>query len=71
MHNYLEEISAKKTTQAQNQNLNYLINPSFQGLNRLFVLPFENNAVRTEHTNFVRPSEGIKGRDVISSASKK
>ena len=29
-------------TFAQNRYLNYLINPSFQGLNRLFVLSFEN-----------------------------
>ena len=28
-------------TFAQNRYLNYLINPSFQGANRLFVLPFE------------------------------
>ena len=28
-------------TFAQNRYLNYLINPSFQGVNRLFVLPFE------------------------------
>ena len=27
---------------AQNSHLNYLVNPSFQGVNRLFVLPFEN-----------------------------
>ena len=29
-------------TFAQNRYLNYLINPSFQGVNRLFVLFFEN-----------------------------
>ena len=29
-------------TIAQNRYLNYLINPSFQEVNRLFVLPFEN-----------------------------
>ena len=29
-------------TFAQNRYLNYLINPSFQGVNRLFVLSFEN-----------------------------
>ena len=27
---------------AQNPNLNYLVEPSFQGVNRLFVLAFEN-----------------------------
>ena len=34
-------------TFAQNRYLNYLINPSFQGVNRLFVLFFENEAGRT------------------------
>ena len=28
---------------AQNENLNHLIEPSFQGVNRLFVLAFEND----------------------------
>ena len=28
---------------ARNQNLNYLIDPSFQGVNRLFVLAFEHD----------------------------
>ena len=32
---------------ARNQNLNYLIEPSFQGINRLFDLAFENDAQRT------------------------
>ena len=32
---------------AQNANLNHLIEPSFQGVNRLFVLAFEDDAQRT------------------------
>ena len=36
---------------ARNQNLNYLIQPSFQGINRLFVLAFENDAQRTSNRN--------------------
>ena len=36
--------------QAQNQYLGYLIDPNFQGVNTLFVLSFENNAVSTGHT---------------------
>ena len=31
----------------QNPNLNHLVEPSFQGVNRLFVLAFENDAQRT------------------------
>ena len=34
---------------ARNQNLNYLIEPSFQGINRLFDLAFENDAQRTSN----------------------
>ena len=32
---------------AQNPNLNHLVEPSFQGVNRLFVLEFEDDAQRT------------------------
>ena len=32
---------------AQNANLNHLLEPSFQGINRLFVLAFENDNQRT------------------------
>ena len=38
---------------AQNRNLNHLIEPSFQGVNRLFVLAFENNNDRSVHRNTV------------------
>ena len=34
---------------AQNANLNHLIEPSFQGVNRLFVLAFEDDAQRTSN----------------------
>ena len=33
--------------QRQNQYLDYLIDPNFQGVNRLFLLSFENNMVKT------------------------
>ena len=36
-------------TFAQNRYLNHLINPSFQGVNRLSVLSFENEDDRTSH----------------------
>ena len=38
---------AKPELLAQNANLNHLIEPSFQGISRLFVLAFENDAQRT------------------------
>ena len=42
---------------AQNPNLNHLIEPSFQGINRLFVLPFENDAQRTSSKRYYLPNE--------------
>ena len=42
-------------TFAQNRYLNYLINPSFQGVNRLFVLSFENEDDRTSHSTYYLP----------------
>ena len=34
---------------ALNANLNHLVEPSFQGINRLFVLAFENDDQRTSN----------------------
>ena len=36
---------------AQNPNLNHLVEPSFQGVNRLFVLAFEDDAQRASNKN--------------------
>ena len=38
------KYQSKAAIQRQNQHLDYLIDPCFQELNRLFVLSFENNA---------------------------
>ena len=46
-------------TFAQNRYLNYLINPIFQGLNRLFVLFFENENNRTSHSTYYLPKVEI------------
>ena len=53
-------------TFAQNRYLNYLINPSFQGVNRLFVLSFENENDRTSHSNFYLPKVEIKDYNVMA-----
>ena len=37
---------------AQNPNLNHLVEPSFQGVNTLFVLAFENDAQRTTNKRY-------------------
>ena len=45
---------------AQNRYLNHLINPSFQGENRFFVLSFENEDDRTTHSTYYLPKVEIK-----------
>ena len=52
-------------TFAQNRYLNHLINPSFQGLNRLFVLSFENEDGRTSHWTYYLPKVEIKDYNVM------
>ena len=47
-------------TYAQNRYLNHLVDPSFQGLNRLFVLSFETENGWTSHSNYYLPNVEIK-----------
>ena len=55
----------KVTVEQQNQYLDFLINPSFQGVNRLFVLSFENNGGRTSYTKYYLPLVEIKNYNVV------
>ena len=50
---------------AQNRYLNYLINPNFQGVNRLFVLFFENQNDRTSHSTYYLSKVEIKDYNVL------
>ena len=50
---------------AQNPNLNHLIEPSFQGVNRLFVLAFENDEDRTDHEKSYLPTVEIKDYNIV------
>ena len=52
-------------TYAQNQYLNHLVDPSFQGVNRLFVLSFETENGRTSHSNYYLPKVEIKDYNVM------
>ena len=52
-------------TFAQNRYLNYLINPSFQRVNRLFVLSFENENDRISHSTYYLPKVEIKDYNVM------
>ena len=59
---------AKPELLARNQNLNYLIEPSFQGVNRLFVLAFEhdnNNHWRAGNKRYYIPNVEIKDHNVM------
>ena len=47
---------AKPELLARNTNLNHLIEPSFQGVNRLFVLAFEDDAQRTSNKRYYIPN---------------
>ena len=48
----------------RNANLNYLIEPSFQGVNKLFILAFENDTQRTSHSNYYLPNVEIKDYNI-------
>ena len=50
---------------AQNVNLNHLIDPSFQGVNRLFVLTFEDDAQRTSNKKYYIPNGEIKDYNIV------
>ena len=50
---------------AQNPNLNHLVEPSFQGVNRRFVLAFENDDDRTSHDEYYLPTVEIKDYNIV------
>ena len=50
---------------AQNSNLNHLVKPSFQGVNRLFVLAFENDDDRTSDDQYYLPTVEIKDYNIM------
>ena len=50
---------------AQNPNLNHLVEPSFQGINRLFVLAFENDDDRISDNEYYLPTVEIKDYNIV------
>ena len=50
---------------AQIPNLNHLIEPSFQGVHRLFVLAFENDDNRTSYNRYYLPTVEIKDYNIM------
>ena len=51
---------SKSELLAQNPNLNHLVEPSFQGVHRLFVLAFENDDDRTSNEQYYLPTVEMK-----------
>ena len=58
---YMSQMS----NQNKNNNLNYLIDPAFSNVNRLFVLSFENEDIRTSYYKYYMPSVEIKDYNVL------
>ena len=53
------------SNQTKNNNLNYLIDPTFTNINRLFVLSFENENNRTSVLKYYVPKVEIKDFNVL------
>ena len=68
----MNKYRSQMTIQPENSNLNYLIDPAFTKVNRLFVLPFERieeNNVKKDHRYFFShyyvPNDEIKDFNVL------
>ena len=58
---YMSQMS----NQNEDNNLNYLIDPTFTNVNRLFVLSFENYTDRTSYSKYYFPKADIKDYNVM------
>ena len=67
MYNLLEyrKNYSKISVSLWNYYLNYLIDPTFTNVNRLFVLTFENEEDRTSFSKYYLPKVDIKGFNVL------
>ena len=64
---------SQMTIQPQNNNLNYLIDPTFTNVNRLFVLPFSRNNEgdkRDSFSHYYVPNVRIKDFNVLINGKK-
>ena len=61
---------SKPVLLGRNPNLNHLIEPSFQGVNRLFVLAFENDAQRTSTRRYYLLNFEIKDYNIMINGEK-
>ena len=56
---------SEMSNQTKNNNLNYLIDPTFTNVNRLFVLLYENETDRASFSEYYVPSVEIKDFNVL------
>ena len=61
----MEQISIRSKNICTKQIFNHLVDPSFQGVNRPFVLSFETENGRTSHSNDYLPKVEIKDYSVM------
>ena len=54
----------------QNPNLNHLVEPIFQGINRIFVLTFENDTQRINSKRYYLPNVEVKDYNVVTDGKK-
>ena len=50
---------------AQNPNLNHLVEPIFQGINRIFVLAFQNDTQRTSAKGYYLPNVELNDYNIM------
>ena len=50
---------------AQNSSLNHLVQPSFQGINRIFILAYEGDTQRTSSKGYYLPNFEIKDYNIM------
>ena len=61
----LNKYIAKPELLAQDPNLNHLVEPTFQRVNRRFVLVFENDVQRTSNKRYYLPNVETKDYNVL------
>ena len=60
-----DKYMSQMSNQNKNNNLNYLIDPTFSNVTRLFVLSFEDKDDRTSYYKYYMPSVEIKNDNVL------
>ena len=61
----LKKHQSKVSTERPNQFLDYLTDPSFQRINRIFVLSIEDNAHLTSYKRYLVPTVEIKDYNIM------